>query len=269
MRASLRFIAVTAAVLALLVAGCATQPEPQPEEEVAEPAAPEPQPEVRPEPTEEPQAAPEPEQPSLMAAFVGSDGERLPNGATVTLPTGAPPDGRIYLWSSDAGALGYVTRDGSLPTRENYWVGEIQIDGSRPLSSTVETSRVYRLVAVSDDLESPVATLRVNWQHEESPDLAAPEFVVQDEPVAGSITMPVGGAEAPDGRLYVRSSYLGATIYVTNDGVDPTPEQYWRSGLSDGLYIYATDEFSTTYKAIAVLRGSVSPISSLTVEWGE
>lgn len=263
----LTFVALILAV-AMLV-GCATTPEDQPTAEVSEPVAPEPERrEPEPEPEQQAEAEPsEPEPSGPQAAFVGPGGEKLADGASITLPTGAPPDGRIYLWSSDADALGFVTRDGSIPTAENYWVGDIRVDGSRPISSTVETARIYRLMIVSGEEQSPVTTVRVNWQHQESPRIDQPEFVVGDDPVRGSVSLPVGGRDEPDGRLYIRSSYLGATIYVTNDGSDPSPENYWRTGLSDGFYVFATDEFATTYKAIAVLRDSTSPTASLSVEW--
>jgi hypothetical protein len=253
-------------VIALVVLSCAGAPEPEPEapEETVEPAQPEPEP--QPEPKEEPQ----PEtQPALEAAFVDQEGNELADGATVTLPTGAPPSGRIYPWSSDPGALAYVTRDGSIPTRDNYWVGELAVAGSQPISSVVEVARIYRLLAVTDEAESDVVTLRVNWQHEESPDLNAPEFSVRGQVVSGSVSLPVGGEEDPEGRLYIGSAYLGSTIYVTNDGSQPTADNYWRDGLSEGFYIYATDSFETTYRAVAVLRDVVSPVGSLTVDWTE
>lgn len=268
MRVSIPLTIVALILTFGLIVGCATAPEEEPATEVPEPAEPESEQPEAGGPQEQPaEEAPAPEPSGPQAAFIDPDGDKLDDGASVTLPTGAPPEGRIYLWSSDAEAVGFVTRDGSIPTTENYWVGGIQIDGSRPISSTVETARIYRFMVVSGEEQSPVTTVRVNWQHQESPAIDEPEFVVGEDPVRGSVTIPVGGRDTPEGRLYIRSSYLGATIYVTNDGSDPSPDNYWRTGLSDGFYVYATDEFETTYKAIAVFREYTSPTASLSVAW--
>ena len=267
MRIPISAILTCVVCLFLALAGCATTeeeatpPQQMPQDDGAGESA-----ESAAEPAAE--AEQEPAEPTgPEAAFMDSDGRNLDDGASITLPTGAPPHGRVYLWSSDPTAVAYVTRDGSIPTEGNYWVGEFPADGSRPLSSSVETARVYRLIVVAEDGQSPVVTLRVNWQHEESPALDPPEFVVDDEPVGRSATLPVGGRDATEGRLRIRSSYLGATIFVTNDGSDPSPENYWRTGLSDGFYVFATDEFSTTYKAVATLRGSMSPIATTEITW--
>lgn len=221
--------------------------------------------------------APAAASPQFQAGFSGADGKAIANGAEVSLPTGAPPEGRIYPGSNESGATVYVTIDGTVPTDKNFWQAFKPGTGPDYISSMDAKTRLYRAVAYKADQTSRVATLVVTWFDQQNPTLVAPGFAVpktdspdgprQDVAAGGRISLPLNGDTTAEGRLYITCNYAGATIYITRDGSDPGPKNSWQSGICDGTYIYSLDPGETTYKVMATLRGSQSPVATLNVTW--
>ncbi len=202
--------------------------------------------------------------------FVDAQGTRVPAEGTVTLPTGAPPSGRIFPRSDDGAAVIYVTVDGTIPTEYNNWTVFKSAETGRYISSLEAKPRTYRIVAVDPAKGSgPVSTYLVNWTDEKNPKLDAPSFEANGNRIApgGEVTLPTGGESNPAGRLSVTCNYLGATLYITNDGSQPSPKNFWKSEICDGTYIFASNGFTASYKAMAVLRGSQSQVTEVKVTW--
>lgn len=210
-------------------------------------------------------------QPSGPAAyFVDAQGARVPADRTVNLPTGAPPAGRIFPRSDDASAVIYVTIDSTIPTETNNWAVFKTGETGRYISSLEAKSRTYRIVAGNTAKGTgPVSTYVVNWTDEDKPQLAAPRFEANGTQIAPGkdVTLPTGGDSNPAGRLAVTCNYLGATLYITNDGSEPSPKNFWKSDICDGTYIFASNAFTASYKVMAVLRSSQSPVTEVKVTW--
>lgn len=205
------------------------------------------------------------------AWFVDAKGDRV-NGqdTAVTLPTGAPPSGRLFPRSDATQATLFVTIDGTVPTADNNWASFKPGETHRYISSLEAKTRTYRIVAMTDSGSAgPVSTCVVSWSDEQKPALEPPRFVAGGKELApaAAVTLPTGGDKNRTGRLSLTCNYLGATLYITNDGSDPSPKNFWKSGICDGTYIYSANAFTATYKAIAVLRGSQSGVTEAKVSW--
>ena len=85
--------------------------------------------------------------------------------------------------------------------------------------------------------------------------------------MTGSVTIPTSNGGDPAGRLQVACDYTAATLYISRDGSEPTPDSFWKSQVSDGTYIYSPEETTAEYRVIAVWQGTSSPVASLSVEW--
>ena len=205
--------------------------------------------------------------------FADAQGKPFANDSSISLPTGSPPGGRLYPHAQDPKATIYVTIDGTVPTADNHWALFKPGESGRFISSLDQKTRTYRIAAIdegsSKGAPAPVSTVIVNWKDEGNPVVNAPQFVVDGSNVApgASISLPVGGDGNAKGRLSLTCNYLGATVYLTKDGTDPSPKNFWKSDICDGTYVFSADAFTATYKAMAVLRGSESPITTVTVTW--
>jgi hypothetical protein len=247
-------------IIALLwLVGCASQ-EPAPEPE------PEPTPEVEPAIVEE-ETAPGPLEVQGIAGFVTSDNQAFADGDLVTLYTGGSVRGRLSPASTNPDVVLYVTRDGSVPSAENNWGGAIDPERPPVITRALEGTAVYRVVAELNEEYSDPFTLNVVWQHEEDPEVALPEFLVDGNPVTGSVELPVSDGSDAAGRLEISCEYLAATLYITRDGSDPSPDNYWKTQLCEGTYIYSPEPTAAQYRVIAIWQGAQSDVASLDVEW--
>ncbi len=257
------------AIGALVLASCASDPEvvdesvtdATPEEETSAAA------ETRDEATAESSAGPLEE--DGVATFVTRTGASFSNGEIVDLPTGGPAEGQLIPSSSRSDVTLYVTRDGSVPSASNNWGGPIAPGIQRVISRPLEGAATYRVAAELDGEYSDPFTLVVIWTHEEGIELAAPEFRVAGSPVRGSIELPVSDGEDESARLEIASDYGAATLYITRDGSDPSVDNFWRSQLADGTFIFSPGATAAEYRVIAIWQGSQSPVQSISVEWVE
>jgi hypothetical protein len=242
--------------------GCATQEEaPEaPETPVVEEASPEEQPA---EPESKALAEPD------IASFRTADGRTFENESVVTLPTGGPSSGRLLPASSSGEVTLYVTRDGSVPSADNNWGGPIDPADPPPISRPLEGVASYRVVAALADEYSEPFTLTVIWEHEEDPEVEQPAFLVDGEPVSGSVSIPVSTGDDPAARLRIACGYAAATLYITRDGSQPSPDNYWKSQRCQGTYLWSPEPTAAEYRVIAVWQGAQSPVASLSVEWVE
>ncbi|MCK4515309.1 MAG: hypothetical protein KAU31_08630, partial [Spirochaetaceae bacterium] len=204
-----------------------------------------------------------------IAVFETGDGAVVAASGSVTLATGGAETGWLIPASSDSSVTLYVTRDGSIPSAANNWGGPV--DPADPLMITrlLEGTGTYRIVAELDGSYSEVLTIYVTWQHEESPVLEAPTFEVAGRRVSGSVEIPVSDGSDEDLRLYVGSNYVAATLYISRDGTDPTPENFWKSQMADGTYVFSSEPTMAAYRIVAVWQDVVSPVASLDVAWVE
>mgnify|MGYP006294362315 FL=1 len=263
MKAVLRGIVGLSVIVWL--AGCASQeeaPQEAPEEEAAaeqpaettEPAVDEPAP-----PLEAPDAA----------YFEAADGTTFASGETVTLPTGGPPAGRLLAMSANPDVTLYVTRDRSVPSADNNWGGPIDPESPRPITRLLEGVALYQVVAEMDGDYSDPFTLAVQWRHEDTPELAAPTFLVDGREVSGSVEIPVSDGDDPAARLEIACGYSAAMLYINRDGTEPTVDDTWESQRCEGTYLWSPEPTAAEYRVIAVWQGVESPVASLSVEWVE
>jgi len=233
----------------LFVIGCASQPEPLPDE------------------------SPETEMGGLerleaVVGFVDATGRAFENGATVTLPTGGPPEGRL-IPQTDEDLTMYVTRDGSEPGPDDNWGGPIMPDEVVPISRALEGAATYAVIGETDgELTEPV-TINVIWQHEEDPDLDRPEFSVDGSRVGRNAELPVSDGNDPAGKLTIDCNYVAATLYITRDGSEPSADNYWQTQSCLGTFIWAPEPTAAEYRVVAVWQGVSSPVASISVEWVE
>lgn len=255
----------------LVLVSCATQPDAPPEEasepEVAEtePAEPESAPavvEVE-EPTVDPLTEPG------VAYFETVGGQKLIDGSTATLPTGGPPSGRIIPMSDNPGVLLYVTRDGSKPSAGNNWGGAIAPGAALPITKQSEGAGTYSIVAELDGNYSAASTINIVWLHDEEASIDRPQFVVDGDEVSGRVTLPISNGGEMKGRLYIECDYSGATLFITNDGTEPSATNYLYTQVAEGTYLYSPDAAEVTYRVVATWQGATSPISEISVTWGE
>lgn len=242
----------------VLFGACATQePAPETAPDVAEPEQP------VDEPALDPLAEPR------IAAFETAAGTQLESLSIVTLPTGGPPEGRLLPTSTNPDVTLYVTRDGSVPSAENNWGGPISPANPRPISRPLEGTTSYRVVAELDGEYSEPFTVTVVWEHEESPDVAAPRFLLDGEEVRGSVEIPVSDGTDPARRLEISCGYDAATLYLTRDGSTPSVDSFWETQTCAGTVIWAPEPTRSRYRIIAVWQGVSSPVASLDVTWVE
>ncbi len=230
--------------LVLFVVGCATQ-DPAPAVEIVE----------------------EDDVLDVAIWFAAADGTRFESGTQVTLPTGGPASGRLVPKSADPDVTLFVTRDGSVPTPENNWGGPIDPRDPFVITRSLEGPATYRLVAVSDGVIGEPVQLAVNWRHEESPRLSTPAFTVGGRTVSGSIDIPVSDGSDVGTRLAISCDYSIATLYITRDGSAPSEQNYWRSQICDGTFIWSPEPTAAEYRVTAVWQGARSPVAALNVEW--
>jgi hypothetical protein len=236
-------------VVLLFAIGCASQPEPAPEE------------------TTEVQTD-APDRLAALVGFVDATGREFENGATVTLPTGGPPEGRV-IPQTDEDLTMYVTRDGSEPGPDNNWGGAIAADEQVPISRALEGAATYAVIGEADgELTEPV-TINVIWQHEEEPDLDRPEFSVDGSTVGRNVELPVTDGSDPAGQLMIDCNYVAATLYITRDGSEPSADNYWQTQSCLGTFIWAPEPTAAEYRVVAVWQGVSSPVATVNVEWVE
>lgn len=230
-------------LLLALLAACASQ-EPAPEEsaEAAEETAPE-------------------------VLFATGDGTQLTNGQTVRLATGGGPAGRLIPQADNNEATLYVTRDGSIPSPENSWSGPVDPADPPLISATLEGAATYAVVAVTEEGSSDPFLVRVIWEHEEDPQLDAPTFLIDGGTARGSVTIPVSDGSDPARRLEIGCDYAAATLYITRDGSEPGPDNFWQTQTCDGTYIWSPEPTNADYRVVAVWQGARSPVASLSVSW--
>ncbi|MFP4377224.1 MAG: hypothetical protein ACLFP4_09285 [Spirochaetales bacterium] len=244
-----RYRAFLVPIAVLFVLGCASQPD------------------------EAPVGAPETqgEGPARLAALVGfvdGTGRAFESGATVTLPTGGPPEGRL-IPNTDEDLTMYVTRDGSEPGPQNNWGGPIQPGEVVPISRALEGAATYAVIGEIDgELTEPVV-VNVIWQHEENPDLDRPEFTVDGSTVGRNIELITSDGTDPEGQLMINCNYLSSILYVTRDGSEPSADNYWQTQSCLGTFIWAPEPTAAEYRVVAVWQGVSSPVASITVEWVE
>ncbi|MFW6261045.1 MAG: hypothetical protein ACOC6J_05625 [Spirochaetota bacterium] len=264
MKAVLRVIAGLGVLVWL--AGCASQeeaPEAAPEEETTASE----QPAETTEPAAEEPAGPldEPD----VAYFEAADGSTFASGETVSLPTGGPPAGRLLAMSANPQVTLYVTRDRSVPSAQNNWGGPIDPEAPRPITRLLEGVALYQVVAEMDGAYSDPFTLAVQWRHEESPELAAPAFLVDGREVSGSVEIPVSDGSDPAARLEIVCGYSAAMLYINRDGTEPTVDDAWESQRCEGTYLWSPEPTTAEYRVIASWQGVESPVAELSVEWVE
>lgn len=251
-----------------VIAACATQEE-APQEAEAQDQALE---EAQPEPAESVQEADAQDEAAPLdepgiAAFRSADGTTFRSETIVTLPTGGPPEGQLLPTSTSDEVTLYVTRDGSVPSAENNWGGPIDPESPPPISRPLEGVASYRVVAELDGEYSEPFTLTVNWEHESSPDLQAPTFLVDGSVVSGSVTIPVSRGDDPQSRLQISCEYEASTLYITRDGSEPSADNYWETQTCQGTYLWSPEPTAAEYRVVAVWQGTRSPVASLSVEW--
>ena len=251
-------VRIGSVLLALLwIIGCASQ-EPAPEE-MEETAETETAVQVEP--------APGPLDADGVAGFATADGSTFENGELVTLTTGGSDSGRLMPTSTNPDVVLYITRDGSVPSSQNNWGGPISPASPPEITRVLEGTAVYRVIAELDGEYSAPVTLNVVWRHEENPTVAAPRFAVDDRTVSGSVELPTSDGSTAEGRLEIQCDYLAATLYITRDGSAPSPDNFWKTQLCDGTYIYSPDPTAAEYRVVAVWQGVSSPVASLDVTW--
>lgn len=282
-------VRVLLVVFVVLLAGCVTQestePETPAEETAVEPiseeaSAPEATAEAA-DVTEEPQEPAEPANPLAdpdVVYFQDGTGARIEAGATVVMPIGGPPAGRLLVGSSSEQVTLYLTRDATIPSASNNWEGAIDPpaaanEGGPPvISSQRETITEYRAVAFYEGEYSEVVSVTIQWQAEEDPDLGPPRFVLDGNEVSATVQVPAASEEpvAESSRVYIESDYAAAELFITIDGSDPTPESFeYSREISLGTYVFSVEPGTTEYRVIARLGETISDVASITVEWTE
>lgn len=264
------FRVIAGLIVVLIVAGCATQEEAPQDDEVQEQAEQQAEP-AEPEAEEQADAEDEPgplDEPGI-AALRAADGTTFESETVVTLPTGGSLEGRLLPTSTSDEVTLYVTRDGGVPSAENNWGGPIDPENPPPISRPLEGVASYRVVAELDGEYSEPFTLTVIWEHESSPELQAPSFLVGGEAVSGSVTIPVSQGDDPAERLEISCEYAASTLYITRDGSEPSADNYWHSQTCQGTYLWSPEPTAAEYRVLAVWQGVQSPVASLSVEWVE
>ena len=204
-----------------------------------------------------------------IAVFETGDGTLVMDSSSVPLTTGGANSGRLVPASSDSSVTLYMTRDGSRPSATNNWGGPMDPASPPLVTRQLEGSGVYKIVAEQDGVYSDVFTVYVTWQHEESPALDAPAFEVAGQPVRGSVELAISDGSDESLRLYIVSNYVAATLYISRDGTDPSPESFWKTQVADGTYLFSPEPTAAAYRVIAVWQDGVSPVASLDVTWTE
>lgn len=249
-------------------------PEPEPDEPVAAAdTAEQPEPEPEPEPTQTP--PPDPLAKADVVYFMDGTGARIEDGSSVTMPAGGPPDGRLTVESSSDQVVLYLTKDATIPSERNYWVGPI--DPSAPplaqnagpvITAQRQTTTQYRAVAAYEGRYSDVVTVTVTWELPAEPDLSPPRFVVDGDTLSGEVQLPVT-RDGEQARIAIHCGYAAAVLYITIDGTDPTPENYEYRQRCLGTYVYSVEPGVTEYRVISEFNGVLSELNALTVEWTE
>ncbi len=91
--------------------------------------------------------------------FVG--GREVSGSVSIPVSDQTDPDAQLHISCRYASAMLYITRDGSEPSVDNNWEAG-RCDGTY-LWSPEPTAADYRVVAVWQGVQSPVASLRVEW----------------------------------------------------------------------------------------------------------
>jgi len=191
------------------------------------------------------------------------------DSGSISLATGGADTGRLIPASSDPSVTLYLTRDGSVPSVANNWGGPVDPANPPLITRQLQGTGTYRVVAEKDGIYSEVVMVFVTWQHEESPAVVLPTFEVAGRSVSGSLELGVSDGSDEDLRLYIGSNYVAATLYISRDGSDPTPEKYWQSQIADGTYLFSAEPTAASYRVIAVWQSVVSPVAALDVAWVE
>jgi len=204
-----------------------------------------------------------------IAGFETGTGAAVAASGSISLATGGADTGRLIPASSDPSVTLYLTRDGSVPSVANNWGGPVNPANPPLITRQLEGTGTYRVVAEREGIYSEVVMVFVTWQHEESPSVVLPTFEVAGRSVSGSVELGVSDGSDEDLRLYIGSNYVAATLYISRDGSDPTPENYWQSQIADGTYLFSAEPTAASYRVIAVWQSVVSPVAALDVAWVE
>jgi len=104
------------------------------------------------------------ESPDLAEPTFLVGGREVSGSISIPVSDGDDPDAQLRIHCRYASAMLYITRDGSEPSVDNNWESR-RCDGTY-LWSPEPTAADYRVVAVWQGVQSPVASLRVEWVEE-------------------------------------------------------------------------------------------------------
>ena len=90
------------------------------------------------------------------------DGRPVIGSVKLPVSDGSVSSGRLVVESEYSAATFYITRDGSIPSPDNYW--QTQFADGTYIWSPEPTVGDYRVIAVWQGSKSPVAALRVEWE---------------------------------------------------------------------------------------------------------
>ena len=104
------------------------------------------------------------ESPDLARPDLPRRGREVSGSVTIPVSDGTDPAARLEISCGYAAAMLYITRDGSEPSVDNYWESQ-RCEGTY-LWSPEPTAAEYRVLAVWQGVQSPVASLSVEWVEE-------------------------------------------------------------------------------------------------------
>lgn len=101
------------------------------------------------------------ESPELAQPTFLVDGREVSGSVEIPVSDGTDPTARLEITCGYAAAMLYVNRDGTEPTVDDHWRSQ-RCEGTY-LWSPEPTAAEYRVIAIWQGVESPVASLAVEW----------------------------------------------------------------------------------------------------------